>query len=174
MKIKKKLLVALLIIGIIPLAVLLQSSVLKPNMETTYEMPNQWENLKVLPQDITKDSLEFLMIGYSNALGVNCGHCHSPQKDNPRRLDFAADDKFEKQMARGMIIMTNELNANYFQPHFPEPKPDQVYVVDCVMCHRGTPNPELYLSKMQSMYKTFDPDKDNRREKLLEQMKKGE
>lgn len=174
MKINKKLLVTFSIIGLIPMAVVLQSFVLSSSMEEGYEMPAQWKNLKVLPQDISKDSLEFLMVGYSNALGVNCGHCHSPQKDNPGRLDFAADGKIEKEIARGMIHMTNDLNEKYFKPHFPEPIPDQVFVVNCVMCHRGTPNPELYLSKMGSMYKTYDPEKDHRKEIILEQMKQKE
>ncbi len=114
----------------------------------------------------------YLMHGYENALSVECEYCHTPKKDNPERLDFASDDKIEKEIARGMIKMTNEINANYFQPHFPDPKPDQVFVINCVVCHRGASNPELYLSKMGTMYKTFKEGRDNRKEMILEQMKK--
>ncbi len=131
----------------------------------------QWENLKVLPQDITRDSLEFLMVKYANALSVSCDHCHSPQADNPRKLDFAADGKIEKEITRGMIKMTDEINANYFRPHFIDPKPDQVYVVDCVMCHRGVANPEIYLGKMHGMYKKYDRSKDHRKEQILEMIR---
>ncbi|NEN21976.1 hypothetical protein G3O08_00465 [Cryomorpha ignava] len=71
-----------------------------------------------------------------------------------------------------MIQMTLDINAKYFQPHFPDPKPEQVFVANCVMCHRGSVNPEKYLSKMGTMYKTYDPDRDNRKEKILEEMDK--
>lgn len=136
-----------------------------------YQPLPKWKNLKVLPKDISKDSLEHLMKGYAIALSVDCNHCHAPQKDNPKKLDFASDDKIEKEIARGMIQMTNDLNKNYFQPHFPDPKPAQVYVVNCVMCHRGAVNPEKYLSQMGAMYKTYNPDRDNRKEKFLEMKK---
>ncbi|WP_157491866.1 hypothetical protein [Gelidibacter mesophilus] len=43
--------------------------------------------------------------------------------------------------------MTNEVNASYFQPHFPDAKPHQVQVVSFEMCHLQTANPEKYLSK---------------------------
>ena len=137
-----------------------------------YQPQTKWKNLKVLPQNISKDSLDHLMEGYSNALSVKCNYCHAPKKDNPTKLDFASDDKIEKEIARGMITMTNEINMKYFQPHFPDPKPAQVYVVNCVLCHRGAANPEKYLSQMGTMYKTYDPNRDNRKEKFLEEMKK--
>lgn len=143
----------------------------KTDVHTTegYVAQTRWENLKVLPQDISKDSLNHLMKNYATSLGVNCTHCHVPSKVDPTKLDFASDLKIEKEIARVMIKMTNDINANYFQPHFPEPKPDQVHVVNCVMCHRGTSNPEKYLSQMGTMYKTYDPDRDNRKEKFLEE-----
>lgn len=128
-----------------------------------------WDNLKVLPKDISKDSLEHLMKNYAASLGVKCNHCHVPSKKDPGELDFASDAKLEKEIARGMIIMTNDLNEKYFQPHFPDPKPKQVHVVNCVMCHRGTTNPEKYLSQMHVMYKTYDPNRDNRKENILQE-----
>jgi|SRR5690554_4210198 len=170
MKIRKKSLSVLLIIGVVILITQLSAFKAKTSSEDGYSAQTKWKNLKVLPQDISKDSLNFLMDGYANALSVNCDHCHSVSKDNPSKLDFASDDKIEKEITRGMIHMTDEINANYFQPHFPDPKPDQVFVVGCVMCHRGAVNPEKYLSKMGSMYKSYDPDRDNRKEKILEQM----
>jgi len=132
----------------------------------------RWKNLKVLPEDISMDSLMDLMHGYENALAVKCSYCHAPKKDNPEKLDFASDEKIEKEIARGMITMTREINEKYFKPHFPDPKPKQVQVVNCVLCHRGTSNPELYLSKMSSMYKTYKKGRDNRKEMILRQMNK--
>ncbi|HLV40489.1 c-type cytochrome [Xanthomarina sp.] len=137
-----------------------------------YLAQTPWENLKVLPQDISKDSLTHLMNNYSASLGVNCKYCHVPSKLDPTEMDFANDAKIEKEIARGMITMTNEINENYFKPYFPDPKPHQVHVVNCVMCHRGTSNPEKYLSQMGDMYKTYDPERDNRKEKILEQGQK--
>ncbi len=105
-----------------------------------------WQNLKVLPQNISKDSLHSLMKGYSIALGVDCKFCHTPQKNDASKLDFAADGKIEKEIARGMIKMTDDINRVYFLPHKKDPKPTQTYDVSCITCHRGNPNPEEYLN----------------------------
>lgn len=168
MKTKRNLIVTIFGIGLVLLIAGLSAFTSSTSSEAAYKPLSDWKNLKVLPKDISKDSLDYLMEGYSAALSVKCSHCHSPKKDNPRKLDFANDDKIEKEIARGMIKMTNDLNENYFKPHFPDPKPKQVHVVNCVMCHRGSVNPEKYLSKMGDMYKTYNPDRDNRKEKFLE------
>lgn len=126
-----------------------------------YEPQPSWKNLKVLPQDISKDSLFGLMENYSISLGVKCSHCHISRKDDPTKLDFASDAKIEKEITRGMIVMTNEINENYFKPYFPDPKPARVYTADCVMCHRGTANPRKYLSNMEKMYELIKPEMKN-------------
>lgn len=136
-------------------------------VDESYSPMPPWENLKVLPKDISKDSLDFLMKGYTLALGVKCNHCHAPSKTDPTKLDFTSDAKIEKEIARGMITMTDEINEKNFKPFFPDPKPHQVHVVNCVMCHRGNANPEKYLSQMGDMYKTYDPNRDNRKENIL-------
>ncbi|MEO5789047.1 MAG: c-type cytochrome [Gelidibacter sp.] len=172
MELKKKLFPFFSTVGI--LIVVLGLYAFKSDSATTerYVAQTRWENLKVLPQNISKDSLDYLMKNYALSLGVKCTHCHVPSKTDPTKLDFASDEKIEKEIARGMVKMTNDLNALYFQPHFPEPKPKQVHVVNCVMCHRGAVNPEKYLSQMGEMYKTYDPNRDNRKEMFLEQQKK--
>lgn len=126
-----------------------------------YRPQTPWKNLKVLPQDISKDSLDHLMKSYSLALNVKCSHCHAPSTTEPNKLDFASDAKVEKEIARGMIVMTNDLNERYFLPYLPDPKPAQADAVNCVMCHRGVANPEKYLSQMGNMYKVFDAGQDN-------------
>ena len=168
MKINKKLLSLLSGIGILIFVLGLYAFKANPTAYEGYSPQPPWENLKVLPKDISKDSLDHLMKGYSIALGVNCNHCHAPSKKDPTKLDFPNDDKIEKEIARGMIGMTDEINEKNFKPFFPDPKPHQVHVVNCVMCHRGNANPEKYLSQMGDMYKTYDPDRDNRKEKILE------
>lgn len=112
----------------------------------------RWENLKVLPQNISKDSLMNLMEGYNIALGVKCSHCHSPKKGDPLKFDFADDSKMAKIIARGMIQMTDGINDTYFKPHYPEPKPHSVTDVSCVMCHRGTAKPKSYLENLGNLF----------------------
>lgn len=170
MKIRKKSISVLLSVAFIFSLLLFYGFKANKSADEIYTPVPKWKNLKVLPKDISKDSLDYLMKSYTIALSVNCNHCHAAQKDNPKKLDFASDDKIEKEIARGMIHMTNEINKNYFQPHFPDPKPTQVYVANCVMCHRGAVNPEKYLSQMQSMYKTYNPDRDNRKEEIIKKM----
>lgn len=172
MKTQKRVLVFLSSIGMCLGVLSLYSFKADVRTNETYVAQTPWENLKVLPQNISKDSLEHLMKSYSMSLGVQCNHCHAPSKTEPGKLNFADDSKIEKEIARGMIKMTNDLNENYFKPHFPEPIPKQVNVINCVMCHRGTINPEKYLSNMGGMYKTYDPERDNRKEKILEMLEK--
>ncbi|AFL82321.1 Photosynthetic reaction centre cytochrome C subunit [Aequorivita sublithincola DSM 14238] len=168
MKINKKLLALFSGIGIITLVLSLYAFKAHSRADQGYSPQPPWDNLKVLPKDITKDSLIGLMKNYENSLGVKCNYCHATSKVDPTKLDFPNDDKIEKEIARGMIKMTNEINENYFKPYFPDPKPEQVHVVNCVLCHRGTSNPEKYLSQMGKMYKTYDPNRDNRKEKAME------
>lgn len=125
----------------------------------TGEYQPKWENLKVLPQDISKDSLNALMEGYNASLGVKCSHCHTPKKDDPSELDFADDSKMAKIIARGMIEMTHDINEKYFKPHYPDPKPDRVTDVSCVMCHRGTAKPKEYLENVGGLFPTLDVEK---------------
>ena len=172
MKIKKKLATFLSTVGILVVVMGLYAFKSDSAINDSYVPQTRWKNLKVLPQDISKDSLDHLMNNYSVSLGVKCTHCHAISKDDPTKLDFPSDAKIEKEIARVMIKMTDDLNDTIFKPHYPDPKPKQVSVVNCVMCHRGTVNPEKYLSQMGDMYKTYDPDRDNRKEKAQEEMKK--
>lgn len=156
MKIKSKSISVLMGLGVI--IIVFQSygfTPKEPSAEGDMVQP-KWANLKVLPKDITKDSLMYLMHGYENALSVGCDYCHAPRKDNPAKLDFASDDKVEKEIAREMMKMTAEINAKYFHTKGSDAKADNVFVINCVMCHRGAANPKEYLSKMGTMYKMHD------------------
>ncbi len=120
--------------------------------DKSVEVQSEWENLKVLPQDITKDSLMGLMKSYTKSLGVRCDYCHLPRKDRPDKLNFPDDSKRTKLIARGMIEMTHAINENYFKPYYPDPKPETVTDVSCLTCHRGNPNPKKYLEGVGSLY----------------------
>lgn len=93
------------------------------------EFNDGFKNLKVLPQNISKDSLMDLMKSYNKALGVKCNHCHSKDK--------SADDVYAKEITRHMIQMTNEINEKSFNPIGPE----FTNAVDCATCHRGSTSP---------------------------------
>jgi len=89
-----------------------------------------FKNLKILPKDISKDSLMALMKGYNQALGVKCNHCHT-------LMDKSSDEKHEKDIARHMIKFTNELNAKEFAPIGEQYK----NAIQCATCHRGSTKP---------------------------------
>ena len=74
-----------------------------------YQQPHK-RNLKVLPQDISRDSLQQIMRGYNTALGVKCNFCHAQSEIDPNRPDFASDAKPEKETTRERIRLTNEIN----------------------------------------------------------------
>lgn len=107
--------------------IVLTSALKSPSSSGYQNIEGGFKNLKVLPQNISKDSLMALMQSYNQALGVKCNFCHSKDK--------AADDIHVKDITRHMITMTNELNAKNFNPL------GESYqnAVTCAMCHRGTP-----------------------------------
>ena len=83
-----------------------------------------YKNIKVL-QGSPADSFNQGMHLISGALGVNCEYCHVEK-------DFVSDDVKKKDVARGMITMTAELNQRSF-----EGKP----VITCFTCHQGNAIP---------------------------------
>ncbi|MEP6465586.1 MAG: c-type cytochrome [Parafilimonas sp.] len=105
-----------------------------------------FKNLKVLPKDISKDSLDHVMHGFTAALGVKCNFCHA-MGDNGK-LDFASDAKEEKDIARYMMHMTSDINTRYFNSEN-STMPDTIAVVKCFTCHRGSPHPDEASMGMQ-------------------------
>jgi len=108
-------------------------------------MPKQeapkYTNLKILPKDISKEELGKVMDGFKTALGVKCNFCHAASKADPKRLDFASDEKQEKEFARTMMKMTVKINKKFF--HVKDAgAPNAVLAVNCITCHNGKPHPE--------------------------------
>jgi hypothetical protein len=104
------------------------------------EPPQHKHNFKVLPQDISRDSLDMIMDHFKAALGVKCGYCHAQSTTNPGHLDFSSDDKPEKEIARKMMVMTNDINQKYMR--FNEDSSNQTEAVSCITCHRGDAHPD--------------------------------
>lgn len=100
-------------------------------------------NLKVLPKDTSPEDVIKVMKGYTQQLGVQCGLCHANNAAT-KHPDFPSDQKPEKNTARTMMLMTQEINAKYLsQIHDPDAAPDQK-TVTCGTCHRGHSMPVTF------------------------------
>ncbi len=117
---------------------------------TPPKVADSFQNLKVLPKDITDEQLDSVMDHFKASLGVKCSFCHAdgPVIDGKKHLDFVSDTKPEKLRAREMILMTNYLNENFFNPDHSN-RPDTIHEVICFTCHRGTKEPEAGLMFQQ-------------------------
>lgn len=103
------------------------------------------ENLKVLPKDWTRPQVQQLMQTFNQSLGVMCNHCHVPNPGAPPgpdgrgpQLNYALDDKEEKQIARRMISMVMDINkttASIGEKGVAEK-------VTCFTCHNGAETPK--------------------------------
>lgn len=105
------------------------------------QVPEHFENLKVLPKDIPRDSLLQVMRGFSQALGVRCTFCHvAPEgSTSMENVNFRSDDKVTKRQARFMMQMVRDLNTRVLT-RLPD-RSDPPVRVACVTCHRGAPVP---------------------------------
>jgi len=106
---------------------------------------NKERNLKVLPKDISNADLDSVMEGYSKALNVSCDFCHAENKDK-NDIDFASDDKPEKEITRMMMKLTAAVNKDYFDYTIVY-KAGEKMAVSCYTCHDGFPRPELKHEK---------------------------
>jgi len=89
-----------------------------------------FKNVKVL-KGLTVKQFVDTMEGFSHALGTNCKKCHDTE-------NFASDDKEEKTAARGMVLMTRDINEKYLKTM---PGLDKGAHAGCLTCHHGQVNP---------------------------------
>jgi hypothetical protein len=102
------------------------------------------ENLKILPKDISEDSLHAIMRLYSKSLGVKCNHCHVGTPQNGKmRFNFASDDKPEKNIARKMMVMVDSINTNFLNK-----MGDDFEHITCVTCHHGSLIPMVSVDSL--------------------------
>ncbi|MBK7573239.1 MAG: c-type cytochrome [Bacteroidetes bacterium] len=107
-------------------------------------VPNhEFQNLKVLPKDISGEQLGFIMDSFKSSLGVKCSYCHPLSADSSqgRHLDFVSDAKPQKLRAREMMLMTAEINKTFFNPNHSD-RTDTLNTVMCYTCHRGISKPD--------------------------------
>ena len=107
------------------------------------ESKHEFENLKVLPKDISEEQLSMVMDAFKASLGVKCSYCHPVAADSSkgRHLDFVSDAKPEKLRAREMMLMTAEINKTFFNPAHSD-RTDTLHTVMCYTCHRGISKPD--------------------------------
>ena len=100
--------------------------------------PEKPKNLKVLPKDWSREQVVAVMQNFTAALGVGCNFCHVINQGQPP--DFASDDKKEKDMARAMMKVATDLNAELPKALGTDPK--ETTRIGCITCHRGVPEPK--------------------------------
>ncbi|TWR31630.1 c-type cytochrome [Mucilaginibacter pallidiroseus] len=99
-------------------------------------------NLKVLPKNITKEQLHSVMDNWSHSLKVRCSFCHQFNAET-KKMDWASDAKSEKQIARSMFKMTDDINKKYFGAAKDSTGMVVATAVNCYTCHKGNPHPEV-------------------------------
>jgi hypothetical protein len=109
--------------------------------------PEEPKNLKVLPKTMTRREVIGVMRSISLALGVRCTECHVSKVPGSERfedLDFAKDEKPDKETARAMMKMVASINEQIGKMGLKEP-----VEVRCVTCHHGVKKPETLVALMQ-------------------------
>lgn len=133
---------AFILLGLLSFALIANSFTIKKKKNVD-DKP-KFQNLKILPQDIDGEALKGVMKSFNNALGVNCSFCHAPKAGSDTELDFASDAIFHKEIARGMMTMTKEINENYFAKY---PHDGMINQINCMTCHNG--NKEAFHYKKE-------------------------
>ena len=119
--------------------------------QESWSWPEKPSNLQVLPKDWPGTRLRPVMIGFSRALGVRCSYCHKGEEGKPlSTYDFASDDNPNKNRAREMLRMLNEIGEHLKKI---EPSGDQRVNMWCHTCHRGRPRPMTLPEELGEQYR---------------------
>ena len=102
--------------------------------------PPPMTNLQIIPKDTPRPQVIAQMQAIAASLGVACNYCHV-QEGRGGRNDMAADEKPAKKAARGMMLLTRDINAKL--PEAVGKSADASTRVGCATCHRGVPIPKL-------------------------------
>ncbi|MGA8043189.1 MAG: c-type cytochrome [Terracidiphilus sp.] len=114
-------------------------------------------NLQVLPKDLTGEQVRKIMHQWEGDLGTECSTCHAADPNNigPNgrpRLNFADDSKKEKNTARTMYKMVEEINTQYVGKVDSSGMP-----VTCGTCHRGKLSPDPYFPPKEDEHRPQPP-----------------
>ncbi len=126
-----------------PTAPRVPASAAAPAAPGTQNAAPGFKNLKVLPDNISRDDLRKLMRQFSGDLGVECEFCHTPADPVTKREDRASDGNPVKETARFMIQMTGDVNTKYLAQITNRKDTNPV---TCGTCHRGEKHPSVYVA----------------------------
>lgn len=111
------------------------------------QIPTEFRNLQVLPQDIASDSLVLLMRSFSFATSLGCEDCHVMGEGGSfQGAQFHLDSKPAKEKARAMIQLVERLNDELLPELLNVESPDPA--VECKTCHRGLSEPFLLRTEL--------------------------
>jgi len=113
---------------------------LKEQIKGKEQLPGEkvYKNLQ-LPLFKTMPAARLLAVmefGYARNLGVNCTHCHTPDK-------WEAEDSTKKQTARDMWAMMGKINGELLKGI--KNLKSETPTINCTTCHRGQVIPALNL-----------------------------
>lgn len=111
----------------------------------------KFKNLKVLPKNITEEKLDSIMEAFNYSLGVKCIFCHV-RPDSGEELNYVSDAKGEKDIARNMMRMTDNINKKYF--NFNKEK-TPLQTITCISCHQKKARPPIeFMPRVKEKNKT--------------------
>jgi photosynthetic reaction center cytochrome c subunit len=115
---------------------------LTPDMREGDRAKDIYENVQVLG-DVSLDEFNYIMASITEWIAPadqypevgGCNYCHNPE-------NMASDEVYTKVVARKMLQMTRNINANW-TPHFANNygQGSEGSGVTCWTCHRGNPVP---------------------------------
>ena len=115
------------------------------------------KNLKVLPADLTRDSVvKFMRFVVASGLGVSCSYCHGAPNVPFDSIDFASDERPTKRTAREMLRMVARINGELL-PAIPN-RGTPAIEVQCITCHRGSPRPLMLEDTLGTVLARFGVD----------------
>ena len=95
-----------------------------------------FKNIQVLKTFPAGRILAMMEFGFARSLGVDCTHCHVPDK-------WESEEKPQKQIGREMFGMMGKINGELLKniKNLKGPTP----TVNCTTCHRGEVTPAINL-----------------------------
>lgn len=100
-----------------------------------------FKNIQTLKGVPAARVLGIMDFGYSRSLGVDCTHCHVPDK-------WESDEKRPKGVTREMVLMVGKINNDLLKSikGLASEKP----TVNCTTCHRGEIKPATNMQASKS------------------------
>jgi tetratricopeptide (TPR) repeat protein len=118
---------------------------------------NAPRNLKVLPADLSRDSVVKIMRReFASGLGVSCNFCHGAPNVPFDSIDYGSDERPTKLLAREMYKMVNRINSELL-PAIPG-RGTPAIQVQCITCHRGATRPLMLEDTLGTVLATLGAD----------------